>query len=91
VSGLGYKFVADVHEVFAELPGLMVEKQTFGRVIVDEEISLSTNPSDLAARLHPSHSLRPLVLATTVALSSAVWSKLRLFLTIEPDAKNTES
>jgi DNA-binding winged helix-turn-helix (wHTH) protein/TolB-like protein/Tfp pilus assembly protein PilF len=40
VPRLGYKFVADVHEVSEEVPALIVEKQTSGRIVIDEEIRL---------------------------------------------------
>ena len=40
VPRLGYKFVADVREVHENVPGLMVEKQTRGQVVIDEEVSL---------------------------------------------------
>lgn len=51
VPRLGYKFVAEVREVTEEVPALVpaliVEKQTTGRIIVDEEISLGRKPSEL--------------------------------------------
>jgi DNA-binding winged helix-turn-helix (wHTH) protein/TolB-like protein len=69
VPRLGYKFVADVRQVVEDVPALIVDKQTFGRVVVDEEISLSRRSSDSALRLLPSaHRRMPVVLVTTVAL-----------------------
>ena len=40
VPRLGYKFVADVREVVDEGSALIVEKQTAGRIIIDEQISI---------------------------------------------------
>jgi TolB-like protein/DNA-binding winged helix-turn-helix (wHTH) protein/tetratricopeptide (TPR) repeat protein len=40
VPRLGYKFVADVREAIEEVPAIIVEKQTSGRIIIDETISL---------------------------------------------------
>jgi len=69
VPRLGYKFVADVRQVVEDVPALLVERQTFGRVVVDEEISLSRRSSDSASRLLRSAPRRmPVVLATTAAL-----------------------
>jgi DNA-binding winged helix-turn-helix (wHTH) protein/TolB-like protein/Tfp pilus assembly protein PilF len=69
VPRLGYKFVADVRQVVEDVPALIVEKQTFGRVVVDEEISLGPRASDSASRLLPSaHRRMPVVVATTAAL-----------------------
>jgi DNA-binding winged helix-turn-helix (wHTH) protein/TolB-like protein len=39
VPRLGYKFVADVRQVFEEVPTLIVEKQTSGRIVIDEQIT----------------------------------------------------
>lgn len=47
VPRLGYKFVAEVREVVEDVPALVVEKQTFGRVVVQEELSLRRTPSDM--------------------------------------------
>src|SRR6185295_17675976 len=52
-----------------DVPALLVERQTFGRVVVDEEISLGRRSSDSASRLLRSAPRRmPVVLATTAAL-----------------------
>ena len=40
----GYKFTADVREVVDSAPGILVEKQTLGRFVIDEDFSL-TRPS----------------------------------------------
>lgn len=45
VPRLGYKFVADVREVTEEVPMLVVEKRTTGRVVIDEEIKLGKRKS----------------------------------------------
>jgi TolB-like protein/DNA-binding winged helix-turn-helix (wHTH) protein/Tfp pilus assembly protein PilF len=46
VPRLGYKFVADVREVVEEIPVLMLEKHTSGRIVIDEEISLDRTTVD---------------------------------------------
>ena len=51
VPRLGYKFVADVREVTKEVPTLVVEKQTSGRIVIDEEIRLDGRR--IAGRLLP--------------------------------------
>ena len=45
VPRLGYKFVAKVHEVVEEVSGFVVEKQTSGRIVIDEEIAIITKGS----------------------------------------------
>ena len=53
VPRLGYKFVAEVREIVEDVPALVVEKQTFGRVIVQDEISIGRTPSEILRRLLP--------------------------------------
>jgi DNA-binding winged helix-turn-helix (wHTH) protein/TolB-like protein/Flp pilus assembly protein TadD len=52
VPRLGYKFVADVREVAEEIPALIVEKQTSGRIVIEEQVGLTRLPVGAAlARL----------------------------------------
>jgi DNA-binding winged helix-turn-helix (wHTH) protein/TolB-like protein/Flp pilus assembly protein TadD len=44
VPRFGYKFVADVREVAEEVPALIVEKQTSGRIVIDEQVNLGRLP-----------------------------------------------
>ena len=55
VPRLGYKFVADVREVFEEVPTLVVEKQTLARLTIDEEIGLNRRASTMVSGLLGSH------------------------------------
>ena len=41
VPRFGYKFVADVREVAEEVPALIVEKKTSGRIVINEQVSLA--------------------------------------------------
>lgn len=41
VPRFGYKFVADVREVGEEVPALIVEKQTSGRIVINEQVNLA--------------------------------------------------
>jgi len=72
VPRLGYKFVADVREVVEEVPVLIVEKQTFGRVMIDEQVALM-QPSErerllpLSSRKFATFGAMALVLIFTLA------------------------
>ena len=73
VPRLGYKFVADVREVVEEVPALVVEKQTSGRIVIDEEITL--DGKSIAGRLLPASSRRlagMAAVAATVILTAGV-------------------
>ena len=73
VPRLGYKFVADVREVVEEVPALVVEKQTSGRIVIDEEITL--DGKSIAGRLLPASSRRLAgmgAVAATVILTAGV-------------------
>ena len=49
VPRLGYKFIADVRQSVESVPAYIVEKQTLGRVVIDEEIHL-TNVTTLSRK-----------------------------------------
>lgn len=49
VPRLGYKFVADVREVIEEVPALVFEKQTSGRIVIDEQIKFGRKITEGAA------------------------------------------
>ncbi len=70
VPRLGYKFIADVREVAEIVPALVFEKQTLGRVVIEEEVSLG-KPSfnRFASRLFSAPRRK---LATVAATASAV-------------------
>lgn len=67
VPRLGYRFVADVRERAAELPALVVEKQTLARLTIHEEIGLSEKTNAAVLRLLPAFRRR----AATVAVIAA--------------------
>ena len=41
VPRFGYKFAADVREVAEQVPALIVEKQTSGRIVINEQVNLA--------------------------------------------------
>ena len=70
---LGYRFVAEVREIKEDTPALVVEKQTFGRVVVNEAFGLTTKPTDLALTLpSPSRRLLTVVLPLLAVLVFAL-------------------
>jgi len=74
VPRLGYKFVADVREVVVDVPRLVVEKQTVGRIVIDEQISFGRTRVGGAAVPLPSagKSLKAMAAASLVVVILAV-------------------
>jgi len=71
VPRLGYRFVAEVRKVVEAVPALVIERQTIGRVVIDEEIRLGlTRKSDSESRAPLSSPRR--WLAITIAASAAI-------------------
>lgn len=68
VPRLGYKFVADVREVTEEVPALIIEKRTSGRIVINEQVSLARLPvgAALARLLSPK---RRMVMVATAAVA----------------------
>lgn len=71
VPRLGYKFVAEVRQVVEQVPALVIEKQTFGRVVIDEEIRLGRKNKSVSES-HLRLSARPRLLAVTATASAVV-------------------
>ena len=71
VPRLGYKFVAEVSETFETVPALVIERQTVGRVVVEEEFGLRSNFNRVVSRLFSSRrkTATAIGLALVLALS----------------------
>ncbi len=69
----GYKFIGEVREVVEPVSAIVVEKQTVGRVVIDEQISLS-RPNFFSTRRRRIAAVALSVVAVAVAASAFVYS-----------------
>ena len=74
VPRLGYKFVAETREVTEQVPTLIVEKHSAGRIVIDEEISFgrSSAAGVAVAQLLAGKRSRTIPIATVAILAVAV-------------------
>jgi DNA-binding winged helix-turn-helix (wHTH) protein/tetratricopeptide (TPR) repeat protein len=85
VPRLGYKFVSDVREVVEEVPALVVEKRTSGRIVIDEQVSLAGLPISATAGRFLSPERRLVTVAGAAAAMVLGFGALIVFWSWKPN------